>query len=425
MYLEKIHLIKIEGKLHAFNGKWYFPLDKKQLSVSVKNELYQYVIKSGYRLVNSISKAVLETFDYPDYPMAEYIGWMGFENGVWNINDNQFYLHEKRLTVIPNTYILQGISYPYPYPYSPDPFGYSTTPNLDGFLAYITGNDIALIQRIWEMIGYILTPDIEAKSFFLLQGVPNSGKSVLGQFLESFFPQGRVTSLDISRLGGQFLPDALVTSCLNLSMDLPNQPLSATSIANIKKMTGKDLTIQEAKYKDAKPFRSHCKLLFSTNHPLILQRKDEAFLDRIVCIPFNYSVEENYRNHMLLQVLLQERQQAAYKAIYAYQNLRNRNYKFSGSYLPDIKYTLSTNSIIEDFIAERCRFVPYNEGRTYTRDLYKAYIIFCKEKGYDWQGDNSFSQRLSSICGDRVYKDRWRNGEDDLNGYRGIVLKRP
>ena len=127
---------------------------------------------------------------------------------------------------------------------------------------------------------------------------------------------------------------------------------------------------------------------------------------------------------MLLQALLRERQQAAYKAIYAYQMLRNRNYKFSGSYLPDIKYILSPNSVIEDFTEERCKFVPYNEGRTYTRDLYEAYKNFCKENGYDWQGDNSFSQRLSSICGDRVYKDRWRSGEDDLNGYRGIVLKK-
>ena len=135
------------------------------------------------------------------------------------------------------------------------------TPTADYFFSRVTNSDPMLIQRIYEMIGYLLVPDTHAKSFFLLQGVPNSGKSVLGRFIEGFFPKQCVTALDISRLSGQFLPKSLATSRLNLSMDLPDGLLSKKAVAMLKMLTGDDLVTLEVKYKEARPYRGQCKFL--------------------------------------------------------------------------------------------------------------------------------------------------------------------
>lgn len=48
----------------------------------------------------------------------------------------------------------------------------SSTPNFDRFLNYVTGGNKLLIMRIWEIIGYVLTPDNYGRSYFVFQGVP-------------------------------------------------------------------------------------------------------------------------------------------------------------------------------------------------------------------------------------------------------------
>ncbi len=181
------------------------------------------------------------------------------------------------------------------------------TPVADQFFSDIANGIPNIVERIYQMIGYILVPGNEAKAYFLLQGESNSGKSILGKFLEGYFPPELVTSLDISRLGGQYLPDALSTSCLNLSMDLPNGKMSAKSVAVLKMLTGDDIITHEVKYKDAKPYRNKCKFVFSTNFPLDMQIYDQAFLNRTVCIPFSKSVPYERQDPKLLDKLNAER----------------------------------------------------------------------------------------------------------------------
>lgn len=175
------------------------------------------------------------------------------------------------------------------------------------------------------MIGYILSPDTNGKVFFLLQGVPNSGKSILGRLIESFFPPGLVTSLSANRLEDRFSPTQMNISRLNMSMDLPDGKIFPSAVANIKMITGSDLILHEAKYKDAEAGRWVCKLLFSTNHPLEPRKYDTAFLQRIVCIPFQNEILKYEQNEHLLEQLLLEREYIINKAFFAYMLLRQKN----------------------------------------------------------------------------------------------------
>lgn len=417
IYQDRVFLVKINGKLHCYNGKYFYELDKKLLETSVLETLRQELRSESIHRVRAVA-SVLNTQAYIDYTPAEYDGWIGFANGVWNINSNIYFEHANPAKgLIPITHCFNDVSF-----YMTD--NLPPTPQLDRFFDRITGGNSVLIQRIWEMIGYILTPDTNAKAFFLLQGEPHSGKSILGRFLESFFMPGKITALDISRLGGQFLPDSITNSWLNLSMDLQDKPLTPGSIANIKMMTGGDRATQEAKYKDAQFYRSHCKLLFSTNHKLKLREKDHAFLERIICIPFRYAISRQEQDTELLPKLLYEKEAAAMKALFYYKQLRKNKYQFSGTdkIFPDIEYQIKPHAIIREFIDARCEFVPYNGGKTYTQDLFDAYKSFCQENGYFPQEIGGFSQLFSAACGDRVFHDRWREEGKNINGYLGVIL---
>ena len=163
-------------------------------------------------------------------------------------------------------------------------------PVFEQFLVDITGGDIGMTMRIWEIIGYCLTPDIQGKVMFVFQGVPNSGKSLLSDLIGSFFPPGKVSALDIHALRQQFAMSELEGKALCISPDLPNAPLDSASVSNIKKLTGRDVVSADKKYSSRKQFKFTGKIIAVTNYPLLTTRRDNAFQERIVAVPFLYSV---------------------------------------------------------------------------------------------------------------------------------------
>ena len=295
------------------------------------------------------------------------------------------------------------------------------TPVADKFFSDIANGDLNIVERIYQMIGYILVPGNDAKAYFLLQGESNSGKSILGKFLEGYFPPELVTSLDISRLGGQYLPDALSTSCLNLSMDLPNGKMSDKSVAVLKMLTGDDIITHEVKYKDAKPYRNKCKFVFSTNFPLDMQIYDQAFLNRTVCIPFAKSIPYEKQDPKLLDKLNAERPNITVKALALYYVLRANNFRFSGDdhLRPKVTYRMEPNEIIRSFFKTHCEITYSDSDFVSTEDLYNEYLAFCRKNGM--QALNSmpgFSQRLMYLYAPAIESDR----KGGLNGYRRLKL---
>ncbi len=295
------------------------------------------------------------------------------------------------------------------------------TPVADKFFFDIANGDLNIVERIYQMIGYILVPGNDAKAYFLLQGESNSGKSILGKFLEGYFPPELVTSLDISRLGGQYLPDALSTSCLNLSMDLPNGKMSDKSVAALKMLTGDDIITHEVKYKDAKPYRNKCKLVFSTNFPLDMQIYDQAFLNRTVCIPFTKSVPYKKQDSKLLDKLNAERPYITAKALALYYVLRENNFRFSGNdhLKPKVTYRMDPNDIIKLFFTTHCETTDIDNDFVSANDLYTEYLAFCRKNSM--QALNSmpgFSQRLMYLYAPAIESDR----KGSLNGYRRLKL---
>ncbi len=303
------------------------------------------------------------------------------------------------------------------------------TPVADKFFMDIADGDFNIVERIYQMIGYILIPGNEAKAYFLLLGESDSGKSVLGKFLEGYFPPELVTSLDISRLGEKYLPEELATSCLNLSMDLPNGKMSAKSAAVLKMLTGDDLITHEVKYKNAKPYRGRCKFVFSTNFPLEMTVYDEEFLNRTVCIPFKKSISKDKQNPQLLSKLNAERQNITIKAILLYYFLKKNNFKFSGAdkIKPKVNYRMDVNEAIRSFIETKCSITYNSDDFVSTKELYDAFIVFCNDSGITYNSNiNSFSQRVRNLYYPHIEPHRTHENGDFIRGYSKIkVYTRP
>lgn len=296
------------------------------------------------------------------------------------------------------------------------------TPTADKFFAEIADGNNDVIERIYQMIGYILVPGNEGKAYFLLQGASNSGKTILGKFLEGYFPRGLVTSLDIKRLGGQFLPEGLSTSCLNLSMDLPNGRLSSGAVAVLKMLTGDDLVTQEVKFKDAKPYRGRCKFIFSTNFDLEMQEYDEAFLNRTICIPFNKSIPKEKQDPQLIDKLNNERSAITAKALACYYFLRSNNFKFAGSdtIRPKVNYRMDPNDVIKAFVQEMCEFTYSDNDRISAKELHSEYLMFCRKRNLPAiEQVAAFSRRFTFLFTPLMKDIRI---DSNTNGYAKIKL---
>lgn len=205
-------------------------------------------------------------------------------------------------------------------------------PAFDKFLYDITGGDELLIQRIWEFVGYCLTQDTNAKVFFVLQGVPDSGKSLLCNLVMDYFPEDKVSSLNVHSLKEHFALDNLESVALCVSPDLPASALDPKSASSIKQLTGNDRVSAAVKYKRNTQFRFEGKLILATNYPLLTQEPDDAFMQRAVVIPFFHSIPKDKQDGSLLDRLKSEKPAIASKALEAYFRLRKNHYKFSGDY---------------------------------------------------------------------------------------------
>lgn len=225
-------------------------------------------------------------------------------------------------------------------------------PVFDRFLHDISGGDPLLEKRIWEIFGYCLTPDTTAKVFFLLQGVPNSGKTLLCNLLRDFFPDDKFSALSVHSLREQFSAGNLEGKSLCISPDLPASALDSKSASIIKQVTGNDMVSAPVKNQRNAQFLFEGKLILASNYPLLTKEPDDAFMQRIVVVPFLHSIPREEQDRNLLERLKAEKPAIASKALEAYYDLRKNHYKFSG------EFTINSSLLYPDELPESTGIVP-------------------------------------------------------------------
>lgn len=413
--LHRRHLRVRNGSVYLYNGKFYRKLTDDQLKKLILEVLREELeIDGSSRQLASVAAAVVvePTIEISEERIPK--GGLCLKNCVIDIGSMICGNHS------PDYFFTIQLQVEYQGP--------QPTPVMDRFIHQITGGDPVLAQRIWEMIGYCLVPqDNRAKRIVLFQGVGNTGKSVLGSLLASFYEESAVGSVDAFRIGDRFSLSALATKALNISMDLPNSALNDQSVGVLKQMSGNDLVQVEEKYRTPYAARIDCKMIFGTNHQLRTSSFDAAFLRRILLIPFNYPVPRYAQDPDLVDKLKKEKAGIFFKAMQAYHQLRANNYVFTADDVFDLLNTrqageqvIDQDAMIEQFIERHVAAMP--DGFVPTEELHMLYLSENPNGLSDRQRFSARFKQLSAKKGVLAMNKKKRINGEPTNGYEGIAL---
>ena len=169
------------------------------------------------------------------------------------------------------------------------------------------------------MIGYICSDLTVGKSAFFLKGQPNSGKSVIAEFIGRLFDEPLVSDVPLHELGGKF-SRAQLAGKKSTSLVKLRTGRSVTSLSSNPSLagTGSWGSLRGRTHSTSPPT---CKLLFAGN---TLPRTTEAdttaaFANRLVVLLFNQSIPPEQQDKSLLDKLWLESDSIVTLALHAMQ----------------------------------------------------------------------------------------------------------
>lgn len=299
---------------------------------------------------------------------------INFQNGVWDIQRRKLLPHDSKY--------LQTLQIPHSVEeYKP----FTETRLYDFFMkTKLPKEDIKMLLKY---MAYCLTLDYGLKTFMILCGQSNTGKSVLIRFFETLIGKVNVSSLSMHELNMRFYPSQLYNRLLNSCADNSSLPLS--SIENLKKITGGDQIMHEKKGKEPFFFVPFCKLIFSFNQlPLQLEEKSNAFYKRMRILFMNTELflDNDYVNDLCSDEGVTEIIPFLLKLLPVREIPRTSS---SDKYVESLR---QDSDSIHAFIAKKCKI-----GENYTIDkstLYEAYCRFCIDNGRESSKKHSFMRNI-------------------------------
>lgn len=301
---------------------------------------------------------------------------INFQNGVWDIERGVLLPHDSKY--------LQTLQIPHKVgEYVP----FKKTRLYNFFMkTQLPKEDIMMLLKY---MAYCLTLDYGLKTFIILCGQSNTGKSVLIRFFETMVGRQNVSSLSMHELNMRFYPSQLYNRLLNSCADNSSLPLS--SIENLKKITGGDQIMHEKKGKEPFFFVPFCKLIFSFNQlPLQLEEKSNAFYKRMRILFMNTELFLNneYVNDLCSEEGVSEVIPYLLKLLPMKDIPRT---SMSDKYVESLR---QDSDSIHAFIAKNCEL-----GQSFTvgKDaLYEAYCRYCVDNGRESHKKHAFMRNLRS-----------------------------
>ncbi|MBD5461965.1 MAG: hypothetical protein HDR24_02720 [Lachnospiraceae bacterium] len=415
-FVKRVKLILVDDKIYFYNGEFYCALSEQMAGQMIFRFYHKEICRaSSLQLVrNTVSLLRYCTVKQIDeFPINAQI--IVFKNGTLEVNTGRFRPNSPEDV----SSSALGIDYD---------FNCREMPYTKKFLETIADGDRDLLELMLQVIGYILSNDMKAKAFFYLEGVGDAGKSRFCDLIASFFPTSgpnKVARIALQDLGGKFALGNLVNAKLNISEDLPDSPLTSTTVSKIKMLSDANRLEAEAKYVQASSFKPMCKLLFASNHPLRIKEYDAAFINRVVYIPFLKSIPKHKQDKDIL-VKMQEELPALFNhAFAAYRRLVAGGYAWSGAdkFKPEICVVSSGIPIDKElglrrFVDSCCCFEE--DYSIPTSELQEAYQLFCQKNKYAPIAGDRFSREIFALLPNTVARIKIGN---QRRGFKGVKLK--
>lgn len=364
--------------------------------IAVDTLISQSRIVEVFRLLTDDTRIIKQAHE-----LNHDVNLINFKNGVWDIANNKLLPHDSKY--------LQTIQIPHNMP---DNFTKFEDTQLYSYLSDVCDLTDDNIDMIVKYMAYTMTLSYGLKTFMVLLGPSNTGKSVLLRFMTNLVGAMNTSALSIHELNARFYPAQLYGRLMNACGDNSALPLSA--IENLKKITGGDQIMHEKKGKEPFFFTPFAKLIFSFNQmPLQLEEKSNAFYKRMRVLNMN---KELYLNDDYVSMLCSDE---SIEEVLPYLM----------SLLPvkEIPRTKDSDKAIENlrmdsdsvhaFISKRCRQEP--ESVLSKQTMYDAYIRFCVDNGREAHKKHSFMRYMRSLGYGEVRHPKTREA-----CWKGLVMKR-
>lgn len=408
----KATIVCIENRLYYYNGCCYEALDRNTLIMLYREKVSGDLHNAGnMNLFHQLYNYFLTDPEIQKkVEMAKLSNLSILRNGIYNVKKGKLGSFDASIMAfssIDASYVEDD-----------------ACPVFENFLKDVTGGDEVLVERMWMFLGYVFTLSLDAKVFFVLGYAPNSGKSLLGKFLEKLYAPQYVSSIALTDFNGEFSLGTLAGKAVNISLDLPNSKLSVAAVSKLKMLTGDDLITINEKYVPQYKYRNQAKFIFASNYPIQLVRDDEAFWERMIFLPFDYSVNKADQDAGLLKKFLKEKDVIVSKALRYAGKLMENHYIFPTTEAIE-RHIMKCRGIEVDtiggFLEERCNIGGDYKGETIA-DLYLSYVAYCKEEGELVQEKNKFKDFLQNQVGLKHCKLRLGGCENPRSSFRGIQL---
>jgi P4 family phage/plasmid primase-like protien len=301
---------------------------------------------------------------------------INFKNGVWDIEKQELLPHDSKY--------LQTLQ----IPHEVGLYKSFQDTKLFDFLrkTRMKNEDIKMLLRY---MAYCLTLHHGLKTFMVLLGKSNTGKSVLLRFMENIVGTHNTSALSMHELNMRFYPTQLYGKLLNACGDNGSLPLS--SIEMLKKITGGDQIMFEQK---GNPniffFVPFSKLVFSFNQmPLQLEEKSNAFYKRmrILSMETELFLNDAYVNDLcengIEEVIPYLLTLLPVKAI--------PRTEMSDKLVQDLR---EDSDSIQAFISKYC--IMRKDYTVSKVELYEAYVRYCTDVGREAHKKQGFIRNMKS-----------------------------
>lgn len=409
---ERVPLILYQDCLFAYNGRCYDLLSSSDEVIRLYRAKvdHQFGGEKTLGCIKQLFHCLLTDSDIPVKKVNQNQRIAVLRNGIYDVMTGQLRRHN------PKEITFSWVNAEY--------LDYSKCRHFRKFLRDVTNGDETLQERIWQSLGYILTQSTEAKTFFLMGTAPNSGKSLLGNFIESLFDESYVSNVPLNAFYRSFEFAPIAGKAINVSLDLPATRLNVDAVSALKQLTGGDAVPINPKYEKPFRYRSRAKLLFATNFPLELTSRDDAFWDRVVYLPFDHSIPKERQDPMLPELFQQERDAIASEALRHTKALIENNFQFPTTPLIERRmeeWQGRMNPSIESFLYDCCILDADYRGEL-VDTLFSAYERYCDSAGFAAKSRPFFKQFLENEVGLKHCKLR-DGGENPQSAFRGLKLK--
>ena len=277
-------------------------------------------------------------------------------------------------------------------------------------------------QFLLEMIGYALCDSNAGKCALFYKGEPDSGKSVMINFITRLISKDLVSNVPLNHLSDRFNKAELYAKKLNVAGEIKGRKLS--EIATFKAVTGSDKIFAEYKGKNPFSFTPRCKMIFAGNTLPGTTETDvtKAFVNRLVVLLFNYSIAKEKQDKQLLDKLWIERDSIFTLAMKALKALYLRNFEFI---MPEeskvfLQSFSERENSVHAFLQDCCDLSP--GSHIHNVQLLAAYQNYCDRNGLDACGKKQLYEMLSGVPG--VSMKKFRIGSENRWGHCGIGLKK-